>query len=560
MNVDKITCAPINSLTSWEGINFKNCEKTVKRLQMRIAKAQREGRCGKVKALQWVLTHSFYAKVLAVKRVTENKGRRTPGVDGQLWKTPREKFDAVSKLKRRGYKPQPLRRHYIPKGNSGKMRALGIPTMIDRTMQTLYKIALEPVAETTADLNSYGFRPERCTHDAIEQCFKVLKNKDSAEWVLEGDIKGCFDNINHEWLIENIPMDRQILHKWLKCGYMENKEWFPTEDGTPQGGPISSILANMTLDGLEELLHREIKETRINGIRMAPKVNLVRYADDFIITGATKEILEQKVKPLVEQFMKERGLTMSKDKTHITHIMDGFDFLGQNIRKYDNGKLLIKPSKKNMHAFLEKVRRIIKKNKSTQQEMLIRILNPVIRGWANYHRHAVSKDIFGKVDNAIWESLWRWAKRRHPKKGRYWIKDRYFKVIDTRSWVFAARVEGKRGNEIPFYLRLISMMDTPIRRYTKIKAAANPYDTTWKQYFEERKGVKMMMGQKGRKELLRLWNQQKGLCPMCNQNINAQTPWVTHFTKQEKKTRKQMIHLGCHKEIHNLVFQTESVL
>jgi len=538
MNVDKTTCAPTNSLTAWERINFKECEKAVKRLQMRIAKAQKEGRYGKVKALQWVLIHSFYAKVLAVKRVTENKGKKTPGVDGQLWKTQKEKFDAISELKRRGYNPQPLRRHYIPKGNSGKMRPLGIPTMIDRAMQTLYKTALEPVAETNADPNSYGFRPERCTHDAIEQCFNILRGKDAAKWVLEGDIKGCFDNISHEWLIENIPMDRQILHKWLKCGYMENKEWFPTEDGTPQGGPISSILANMTLDGLEELLHWEISETRINGIRIAPKVNLVRYADDFIITGATKEILEQKIKPLVERFMKERGLTMSSDKTHITNIKDGFDFLGQNIRKYDNGKLLIKPSKKNIHAFLEKVRKVIKNNKSAQQEMLIRILNPVIRGWVNYHKHAVSKDIFGKVDNDIWESLWRWAKRRHPKKGRYWIKDRYFKVIDARSWVFAARVEGKRRNGTPFYLRLISMADTPIRRYTKIKAAANPYDVTWKQYFEERKGVKMMMGQKGRKELLRLWNQQKGVCPVCNQNIDAQTPWVTHYSAQEKKTKK----------------------
>ena len=221
--------------------------------QMRIVKAQKERHYSKVKALQWMLTHSFYAKALAVKRVASNDGKKTAGVDREIWSTPQAKADAIQKLRRRGYKPQPLKRVYIPKKN-GKMRPLSIPTMTDRAMQTLYKLGLDPIAETYADPNSYGFRIGRSTHDAIEQCFTVLNKGKSPKWVLEGDIKGCFDHISHDWLMENIPMDTQLLQKWLKCGYVETRVLFPTEEGTPQGGALSTTLMNMTLDGLERLL------------------------------------------------------------------------------------------------------------------------------------------------------------------------------------------------------------------------------------------------------------------------------------------------------------------
>ena len=238
---------------NWHSLDWAKIHQTTKRLQMRIAKATREGRYGKAKALQWILTHSFSGRAIAVKRVTENQGKKTPGVDKVVWDTPELKAEAVMSLKRRGYKPQPLRRVFIPKA-SGKMRPLGIPTMKDRAMQALYLLALEPVSETKADPNSYGFRPMRASRDAAEQCFKVLAQKHSAEWVLDADIAGCFDNINHDWLLNNVPTDRGILRKWLKSGFKWNGQLFDTEAGTPQGGIISPTLANMTLDGMEERL------------------------------------------------------------------------------------------------------------------------------------------------------------------------------------------------------------------------------------------------------------------------------------------------------------------
>ena len=226
-------CAPSNKAQDWESIDWNKAHAYVKKLQMRIVKAQKEGHYSKVKSLQWLLTHSFYAKAMAVKRVTSNAGKNTSGVDHELWLTPQAKFRAISKLNRRGYTPQPLKRHYIPKKN-GKMRPLSIPTLTDRAMQTLYKFSVEPIAETYADPNSYGFRIGRSTHDAIAQCFNDLGKTDSPQWILEGDIKGCFDHISHEWLLENIPMDTQVLEKWLKCGFVETQRLFPTEEGTPR--------------------------------------------------------------------------------------------------------------------------------------------------------------------------------------------------------------------------------------------------------------------------------------------------------------------------------------
>ena len=269
-------------------------------------------------------------------------------------------------------------------------------------MQARYLLALDPVAQTTADSNSYGFRPQRATADAIEQCFTARGNIHTAPWILEGDSKSCFDGISHEWLLTHIPMEKSILRKWLKSGYIDKKVLYPTEEGTPQGGIISPVLANMTLDGLERRLRARFPKTTVKGI--AAKVNFVRYADDFIVTAASKELLEQEVKPLIEAFMQERGLELSAEKTRVTHIEDGFDFLGQNIRKYKTGKqhkLLIKPAQKNVHAHLEKIRELIKKNQTLSAGRLILMLNPIIRGWAQYHQHVVSADVFSSVDDAI---------------------------------------------------------------------------------------------------------------------------------------------------------------
>lgn len=403
MNEIKTSCASTDQKwNTWDSINWNKCEIVVNKLQARIVKAQKAGKHSKVKALQWVLTHSFYAKALAVKRVTSNSGSDTAGVDKVTWSTPNAKFKAISELKRRGYTPQPLRRVHIKKSN-GKLRPLGIPTMKDRAMQALYLLALEPVSETTADTNSYGFRKERSTADAREQCFCVLAKKHSSQWVLEGDIKGCFDHISHEWLLNNIPMDKVMLKKWLKCGFVFNKELFPTEEGTPQGGIISPTLANMTLDGLEPLLAEKYRSRQVNKVIFKPKMHLVRYADDFIITGISKELLED-VQKTIQEFLQVRGLTLSEEKTMITHIDEGFDFLGYNIRKY-NGILLIKPSKKSLKKFMQKIRGIIDSNKGSKQESLIRLLNPVIVGWVNYYKNCVASDTFRKADYLIFEKL-----------------------------------------------------------------------------------------------------------------------------------------------------------
>ena len=544
-------CASPGIATCWEAIDWQKALAYVKKLQVRIVKAQKEGHYSKVKSLHWLLTHSFYAKALAVKRVTSNQGKRTSGVDHELWLTPQAKFNAISKLNRRGYHPQPLRRHYIPKKN-GKMRPLGIPTMTDRAMQTLYKFSLEPIAETYADPNSYGFRIGRSTHDAIEQCFTDLNKGKSPEWILEGDIKGCFDHISHEWLLENIPMDTQILEKWLKCGYVETRKLFPTDEGAPQGGTISPTLMNMTLDGLERLLQERLPtRQKVNGRTHFNKLNFVRYADDFIITGESPEFLRDKVLPIVKEFLTERGLQLSEEKTVITHIEDGFDFLGKNIRKY-NGKLLIKPSKTSVKSFLEKVRSIIKGNKSTKQETLIRKLNPVIRGWVNNQRYVVSSKVFSRVDYEIYKCLWQWAKRRHKKKSHKWIAQKYWHHIGSRQWTFSVPYENQSTEGEPLYCKLEYATDTKIIRFKKIVAEANPFDECWTDYFEEREGEKLLNSTKGREKLLTIWRRQHRRCPVCGDLITSETGFKVH-TPAGKNSLKIMVHKECHEEIHSLI-------
>ena len=311
--------------TQWKTIDWKKAEQEVNRLQVRIVKATQEKKWNTVKRLQYLLTHSFYAKALAVRRVTTNKGKKTAGVDGEIWSTPAMKMRAVMSLTDKGYKAKPLRRVYIEKKAKKKKRPLGIPTMYDRAMQALYALALEPVAETTADTKSFGFRKGRCCQDACEYIFTALSRKVSPEWVLEGDIKGCFDNISHEWLVENIPMDKSILKQFLKAGFIFKGELFPTEDGTPQGGVISPILANMALDGMQKVLSDRFHTNRLGKVDLrfknAHKVNLVRYADDFVVTAATEEIALE-AKELIKDFLKTRGLELSDEKPVVTHIND----------------------------------------------------------------------------------------------------------------------------------------------------------------------------------------------------------------------------------------------
>ena len=450
-----LTGAPSASNLTWHTIIWKRVEIQVRRLQLRIAKAVGEKRYGKAKALQWLLTNSFMAKLLAVRRVTQSSGSKTPGIDGVLWRTPKQKIQAVQSLRRRGYKPQPLRRVYISK-KSGGLRPLSIPSLIDRSMQALHLLALEPVAEMMADKNAYGFRPKRSTADAIEQCFISLARRPSAPWVLEGDIRACFDSLNGKWLQDNIPMDKTLLTKWLQSGYIEEKTLHPTFDGVPQGSVISPAILVIALSGLEEAIKCATSSKE--------KVNVVSYADDFIVTGASKEVLEHKVKPIVETFLKERGLELSPQKTNITCIDEGFDFLGFNVRKY-RGKLLIKPSKKNVKSFLNEIRKTIKSNATARTEDLLHQLNPTIRGWANYFSHVVAKETFSYVDACIFKAILKWIKRRHPNKNAKWRMKKYFRSLGLRNWIFSVNVTDTKSKAV--YLDLHSAARTPIRRHIK---------------------------------------------------------------------------------------------
>lgn len=444
---------------------------------MRIAKAVRESKWGKVKALQWMLSHSFYAKLLAVKRVSQNKGSRTPGVDGVVWKSDKAKMEAARSIKRRGYRPAPLRRVYIPKKN-GKKRPLGIPCMSCKAQQALHLLGLEPISETNADKNSYGFRAKRSTADAIEQCFVSLSRKHCAQWILEGDIKACFDKIGHQWLIDNIPMDKSILEKWLKSGYIDKGLLYRTDSGTPQGGIISPVLCVMTLSGLEKVAKQAASKQN-------DKVNVVVYADDFVITGATKEVLVSKVQPAVTNFLAQRGLELSEEKTRITHIENGFDFLGFNIRKYANQKLLTKPAKDNVLKFIRDIKGIIRKHPTMSAGELISILNPKLLGWANYYRHAVSKRTFNYVDYKVYHALWSWALRRHRNKSKSWITRKYFnkRGMHASNSNFFGQVQ---FGEQKFEVELARISSIPIKRHVKIKGDATPYDPKYKEYFIRR--------------------------------------------------------------------------
>src|SRR5215470_10999292 len=447
----------------WHSIDWKKVWRTVRRLQARIVKAVAQGRWNKVKALVYLLTHSFSGRALAILRVVDNSGAKTPGVDGVTWNTPESKSAAFNALRRHGYRPQPLRRVYIPKSN-GQRRGLGIPTMADRAMQALHLLGLDPIAESQADGHSYGFRRERRCADAMAQTHNLLSHRRGPEWILEGDIKACFDKISHEWLLTHVPMDRQALGRWLRAGFLEEQAWFAIMEGTSQGGIVSPALANWTLDGLQRLLAdhfaRTPKQQRMN------KVHLVRSADDFLITGTSKELLRDQVQPLVAHFLKERGLELSHEKTQITHIEDGFDFLGQNVRRYRCGKVLITPAAGNVKTFLAKIRETINRSGSQTAGEMIRRLNQQIQGWTMYHRYASSKRSFRYVDYRIFQMVWRWCRRRHPKKGRKWIKTKYFRREGHRHWVFTGLLRDHNGKGWP--IQLMSAAGVKIIRYVKI--------------------------------------------------------------------------------------------
>jgi RNA-directed DNA polymerase len=538
----------------WTAIHWRTVEQNVRSMQIRLAKATQEGNWRRVKSLQRWLTRSFSAKALAVKRVTENQGKRTAGVDQELWDTPAQKFAAIDRMEKKGYRPLPLRRVYIPKSN-GKMRPLGIPTMRDRAMQALHLLALDPVLETVSDRSSFGFRKNRSTADAMSVLFRRTSQEVSARWVMDADIEGFFDNINHEWMIENVRMDKSILRTWLRSGVMDRDQLLPTEEGTPQGGIISPALANWTLNGLEADLVKHLEETIGVLKTRALKVGVVRYADDFVVTASSQEILEHTVKPWIVKFLAVRGLKLSEAKTRIVHMDKGFDFLGWNFRRYSE-KLLIKPSKKNVKAFYEKLRKVIRENRTAKQDNLIRLLNPMLRGWAQYHSPVVAKEAFSRMESLLYWRLMRWARRRHPMKNSKWISARYWRTIETRNWVFAADTVSRKGEKE--VVQLYSLASTPIKRHVRIKGEYNPYDPDFEKYGEERRQALMLNKLSFRKQVARMYSEQAGCCGLCGQAMDLETGWHDHHIiyrvagGSNLLGNRVLLHPNCHAQVHAL--------
>ncbi|WP_331347041.1 group II intron reverse transcriptase/maturase [Cellvibrio sp. UBA7661] len=548
--------------TGWHQINWGKAYRFVRKTQLKIAQATQAGDWRRVFRLQRLLAHSFYGRCMAVKRVTENRGRKTPGVDGETWSTPTAKWNAVKRLShKRGYQPKPLKRVWIPKPGKQEKRPLGIPTMLDRAMQALYLQGLEPVVESTSDPKSYGFRPDRSTTDAMVELFHLLAPQTAPVWILEGDIKGFFDNINHEWLCRNVPMNKSVLNKWLKAGVIDKHQFAETKAGTPQGGIISPCLANATLNGLEVKLkaHFVAKVGLTKSKRLGLQV--VRYADDFVITAYSKELLENEVKPWVEEFLSVRGVQLSKEKTRITHINTGFDFLGWNFRKYvpkspyRKAKLFIKPSKKNAQAFYQKVAAIINNSGALTQDALIGQLNPVLRGWAEYHSPVVAKQTFSKLEHLIFWRIWRWAKHRHPNKSLEWIRKRYFKSINGQSWVFGSAKILQSG-EVR-YRRLYGLASTPIVRHKRLPGEYQPYDTEHEEKWEALRFQRMRHKLRYRKEVWSLFARQLGLCAYCGGGISMQSGWHDHHLVRrvdggsDRKDNRVLLHPNCHALVHS---------
>lgn len=478
MNVREPEITKVTDLTDkelirhWKSIDWNKAEEIVNNLQSRIASAAKDKDWKRVNKLSRLLTRSFYARVLAVRKVTGNKGGKTPGVDGILWLSAAEKMRAALTLSNKGYRAKPLIRKYIPKKN-GKLRALSIPTLYDRAMQTLHAMALSPIESVMGDKTSFGFKPYRSTKDACAYLHTCLSKKNSPVWVVEGDIKACFDEINHDWILKNTPMNKQILKEFLKAGFIENYHLFPTDKGTPQGGTISPIIANIALNGLEVTLARKFY-ARINGIidkhhRNKHRINYVRFADDFVITADSRQTADEIIKE-IKPFLEQRGLRLSEEKTLITNITDGFTFLGWNFRKY-NGKLLIKPSKDSRREIMSKISEIIDKAKAWEQDRLIQALNPVITGWAQYHNHVVSSEVFNKLDHDVHILLYLWAKRRHQNKGNKWVMTRYWHREGNRNYVFGTENQ-----------TLARFSDTRIVRHRLAKLDKDPFID--KDYFE----------------------------------------------------------------------------
>jgi len=510
----------------WKAVPWRKLEKTVFKLQKRIYRATQQGNKRLVRKLQGLMTRSWSAKMIAVRQVTQqNKGKKTAGVDGITALKPSERQPLVKQLRvEKGKKVKPTRRVWIPKPGRDEKRPLGIPTMHDRALQGVVKMALEPEWEAVFETNSYGFRPGRGCHDAIAAIYLSIKQK--AKWVLDADIARCFDKINHKALLRklnNTSPIRSIIRGWLKAGVMDQGVFQPTEAGTPQGGVISPVLANIALHGLEAEVKRAFQKQAIT---------VVRYADDFVVLNESREVIER-AKEVIQKWLTEVGLELKAEKTRISHTLDGekpgFDFLGFNVRQYKVGryhsgknthgnllgfKTLIKPSQKAIEKHKEKLRSVVKSHRALPQVALIAKLNPIIRGWCNYYRTAVSKEVFGEMDEYLWELTWKWAERRHPRKTNRWVAKKYWKPEKDRQWNFKGKL--RDGTEV----WLTRHAETEIIRHVKVKGKASPMDGNlvyWSKRLRKSPDVST--------RVIKLLKKQGGKCERCGLTFRDGDKW-----------------------------------
>lgn len=532
----------------WQNINWAATSNTVRRIQERIFRATRNQQWKQVKSLQKLLVRSTSAKLLAIRKVTqENHGKHTAGVDGVVIDSPEAREQLLREgLSLKDHRPAPVKRVYIPKGNE-KIRPLGIPTVKDRVLQTLVKFALEPEWESRFEANSYGFRPGRCTMDAIEAVFKAMRAKGSSEWVLDADIQGFFDHIDHEAILSQTPTFRKILRKWLKAGVMESGQHKDSPEGTPQGRTISPLLANIALHGIEKLFGSETRQgqhvtpTQRSGPNRG--ISLIRYADDFVVIAPSPEVIQDYVFPKIHEFLGRRGLQLSEAKTRMVHIREGLNFLGFEIRRY--GKVLLtKPAKEKVNKHVERIRRYLKDHQQAPVGQVIRDLTPKVWGWANYYHAGTSKETFSKVDHKIWVMLRRWCIRRHRNKSRYWIKYKYFG--QGSSWVFQA------GD-----VQLPSYSSVPIIRHIKVKGKSSPFNPEEKKYWKDRK-VRTVEKQLHQKSLIYLFKKQKGLCGLCHLPLDTGEMDNHHRIAKEQggsdlSENRSLVHRWCHHAYHQRV-------
>lgn len=557
---------------SWQSIDWKRINGTVKKIRGSIYKAKQNDKLKLVRRLQDIMLRSDANILLSIRKITAiNAGKKTPGIDNTTAMSNEARWNIFLELKKTSRREwadeaKPVKRIYIPKPN-GNFRPLGIPTIKDRIIQNMVKNALEPEWEAVFETSSYGFRPGRSCHDALSRVYLATARQKKKLWVLDADIKGCFDNINHETLLQiigNFP-ENKIIMAWLKAGYCE----FPNEDvvepktGTPQGGVISPLLANIALHGMEQILG--IKTISTTGHNYGTNTyTLIRYADDFLVLAATKEQCI-KAKELLEPWLKNRGLEFAPEKVHITHLREGIKFLGCSIKLYGkiNQKLLIKPHPESVTALKKRLKELWLKYKGQAPHVIIKQLNPIIRGWANYYKPWVSSEVFASLDHIMWHRAWRFAKRRHPHKNHTWIAEKYFGTqegFSQNKWRFF----GLWGNTKLF---LLKFSDFKITRHVMVKNNMDPDNPAKKviAYWDKRTAHKQKQVWANYESRMKLAKKQYHICPICNESLYNDEELHVHHIKPKKLGgldtygNLTILHEMCHRQVHSLKLKEADV-